>query len=212
MSTSHIVPTAHCMATLSAVQAAACMPCDGPLKTKDGIITQSALQRCLRYSLSPRTLTEVRSPSTLKPRGSPAPPSPQDGSSFLHVNSWFNQHTAWQSVGLLVADSLQDALDTSMPPPTQQQQQLSAPVVQGAAARKPGRGHARRALLAAGSGVNYVLAADNGTITPQMMARGGVGTPAPLLIYITSNVTISKPPVPQVGSMRRFECGSHQNP
>jgi hypothetical protein len=114
---------------------------------------------------------------------------PQDHASFLHVNSWFNAHTTWQSVGLLVADSLEDALATSIPP--------AAGGSKAAAGRRLA-GTAAQAADAAGMR-NYVLAVDNSSAVPQMVARCGIATPVPVLLYVTSNLTLSKPPVPAAG-------------
>ncbi|GBF95015.1 hypothetical protein Rsub_07516 [Raphidocelis subcapitata] len=127
-----------------------------------------------------------------------------DGSSFLHVNSWFDAHTTWQSVGLLVAGSLDEALATSAPPAAAAAKQdgggsrrrLAAPgAVDSAAAADA----ADAAAAAAAAGKNYVIAADNATIVRQMEGRCGLETPAPLLVYLTSNITMSKPPVPKSG-------------
>ncbi len=133
-----------------------------------------------------------------------------DRASFVHVNSWFNEHTTWQSVGLLVADGLDDALATT----------ASTALFGGARRRllqlpgRPGAPHNATAAIskavagtmvaaaAAGRGEggprNYVLAVDPSTVVPQMIARCGVPTLAPLLIYVTTNLTLTKPPVPKV--------------
>jgi hypothetical protein len=85
-------------------------------------------------------------------------------------------------VGLLVADSLEDALATSIPP----------------AAGGSSAGTAAQAADAAGMR-NYVLAVDNSSAVPQMVARCGIATPVPVLLYVTSNLTLSKPPVLAAG-------------
>jgi hypothetical protein len=105
-----------------------------------------------------------------------------DRRSFLHVNSWFNAHTEWTSVGLLVADGLDDALATSAPPLTV------------AAAERDVEGPS-----AAARPRNYVLAADNATIVPQLETRCPIATPRTLLVYLSTNVTLGKPPVPKDG-------------
>jgi hypothetical protein len=129
-----------------------------------------------------RHVASTRHPWSCPPASRPWPL--QDRASFLHVNSWFDAHTTWQSVGLLVADSLQEALATSAPP---------APAGADAVAGR------RLAAAVGGSVRNYVLAADNSSVVPQMVVRCGVSTPDALLLYLTSNVTLSKPPVPAAG-------------
>jgi hypothetical protein len=110
-----------------------------------------------------------------------------DGQSFLHVNSWFDGRTLWTSVGLLVADSLDDAFATSVPPPPG-----------GGGGAGDGGGDAD-AAEDGGVTKNYVLAADAATIAPQLERRLPAVTPRPLLLYVTSNVTLGKPPLPAAG-------------
>jgi hypothetical protein len=108
----------------------------------------------------------------------------QDGSTFLHVNYFWTPQASWQSVGLLLASSLQDARSTSS--------------VAALTSKN---------IISNGSGVyagpppkyGYVLSANNATFVPLMQQLGSVATAAQALLYVDTNVTLSKPPVPQSG-------------
>ena len=124
----------------------------------------------------------------------PCHPLLQDGTSFLHVSWWQNptNTTTWLSVGLLVADSLEQARATnnitvgSMPT--------------RAVGSLPGssKGIPRRLLQQdkgldpnPASSLNYVLGADNATTVPLLKSFGSISTTTPLLVYVTANITVS---------------------
>jgi hypothetical protein len=117
----------------------------------------------------------------------------QDGTSFLHVPWWQNPSatTTWLSVGLLVADSLEQARATS-----NSMAGLTATKAVGAW-NGTNKGNPRRILgsksgkYTHGSSLNYVLSADNATLVPLLKGFGGISTSAPLLVYVSGNATVS---------------------
>ncbi|KAF6262439.1 hypothetical protein COO60DRAFT_627220 [Scenedesmus sp. NREL 46B-D3] len=98
-------------------------------------------------------------------------------------------HASWQSVGLLLAGSLQDARSTSST----------------AAFTSTISSHSSTNASAADTGpppkYGYVLSASNETFVPLMQWLGGINTAAQALLYFDENVTLSKPPVPQAGML-----------
>lgn len=113
----------------------------------------------------------------------------QDGASFLHVNYHATARATWKSVGLLLAADLQAARSTSTP--------RNSSIGRHPLAATGAAGSAADEQPAARPG--YVLAATNNTIVPLMQQLGAVDGPATLLMYIDTNVTLSKPPVPAAG-------------
>jgi hypothetical protein len=156
----------------------------------------------------------------------------QDGTSFLHVPWWQNPSatTTWLSVGLLVADSLEQARATSnstlaagaaaaqepQPAPFGQPTSTSTSTSNSSSSAQPGPRRllweppstgVEAAAAAAGSQfVNYVLSADNATLVPLLKGFGGISTSAPLLVYVSGNVTVSSATgvTPQGVAMNRF--------
>jgi hypothetical protein len=111
----------------------------------------------------------------------------QDGSTFLHVNYFWTPQASWQSVGLLLASSLQDARSTSsVAALTSNSSTLSSSNGSGVYAGPPPK-------------YGYVLSANNATFVPLMEQLGSVATAAQALLYAAANITLSKPPVPQTG-------------
>lgn len=137
----------------------------------------------------------------------------QDKQTFLHVNYFANDHVSWQSVGLLLADSLEDARSTSVTGSASSSSSSSKQTRTTSSSSTRGGGRLLRAAASTtqlGSQprpqqqqrrppYNYVLAADTDSIVPQLQRLGAVEGPTPCLIYLNSNVTLSKPPVPAAG-------------
>jgi len=141
----------------------------------------------------------------------------QDGESFLHINYHATELVTWQSVGLLLADSLEDARSTSVinrlaSSKLSNQSQLGSSSNRTGSGVRRGRRLSSAASTAAvpvsrtGIGTvppakqyNYVLAATQESLIAHMQQLGGLEGPTPCLIYICSNVTLSKPPVPASG-------------
>lgn len=123
----------------------------------------------------------------------------QDGRSFLHVNYYATARASWQSVGLLLASSLAEARATSK----LQNSSLAAAEAAAAAALDAAVSSVPQEQLALQlqpSDYNYVLAALNATLVHHMQELGVVASSVACLIYVDSNVTLSKPvPVPPVG-------------
>lgn len=127
----------------------------------------------------------------------------QDQSTFLHINYFANSRASWQSVGLLLATDLQDARSTS------------SPVAFVSSFTSNNRGLLQdysRSLAAAAAAGNvavggklpppkygYVLAATNDTLVQLMTQIGAVAGPVGAVIYIDTNITLSKPPFPDEG-------------
>lgn len=49
------------------------------------------------------------------------------------------------------------------------------------------------------SGLHYVLGVTNSSFVPVFTVVGDVTTPVPVLVYVSSNITLGKPPVPSEG-------------
>ena len=96
---------------------------------------------------------------------------------------------------MLVADNLDD-LRGSSPPLTGFNLDAAAPADSPAAL---GSMSSNQSSSTSSSRVNYVVACDNATFTPFLMHTGKNATAVPLLVYIVSNVTLGKPPVPEDG-------------
>ena len=109
--------------------------------------------------------------------------------------SWWQNPTnttTWLSVGLLVADSLEQARDTS--------NVSVGSVPTRAVGSSPGSSKGIPRLLLQqdkgsdpdpASSLNYVLGADNATVVPLLKSFGSISTTTPLLVYVTGNVTVS---------------------
>jgi hypothetical protein len=110
----------------------------------------------------------------------------QDGSTFLHVNYFWTSRASWQSVGLLLATSLQDARSTSSV---------------AALTSNSSSSNGSAAFAGPPPKYGYVLSANNATFVPLMEQLGSVDTAAQALLYVDANVTLSKPPVPQSGML-----------
>jgi hypothetical protein len=149
----------------------------------------------------------------------------QDGQSFLHVNYYSIGSVSWKSVGLLLASSLDDARSTAqlheLPPSSRTQTRSGFVSLQGSnsrissstvdSANSSSRNPHRRMLLAARAGkgaegvqesgpaYNYVLAANQESLVGHLQRLGAAAGPTGCLIYLESNVTLSKPPVPASG-------------
>lgn len=143
----------------------------------------------------------------------------QDGQSFLHVNYYAAAGVSWQSVGLLLADSLGDARSTAATAGLNAApSNRSSNSISGSRMESSNSTSLRGRLLyaapststvpagaAAGNSVrgrpqyNYVLAADNRNLAQHMQRLGAQDTPTPCLLYVDSNITFSKPPVPAAG-------------
>jgi hypothetical protein len=111
----------------------------------------------------------------------------QDGATFLHVNYFWTPHASWQSVGLLLASSLQDARATSS--------------TAGLTSSTNSSNSSSAVFAGPPPKYGYVLSADNATFVPLMQQLGGVDMAAQSLLYVNGNVTLSKPPVPQAGML-----------
>jgi hypothetical protein len=123
------------------------------------------------------------------------------------VNYYASSLASWQSVGLLLATSLEDARSTSVP----------AATVSNGSAKSLTSGSSNRGALPGGRDstqqgrhlqagaaqrkqpYNYVLAATNATLAGHLLQQGSVDGPTPCIIYLDSNATLSKPPVPAEG-------------
>lgn len=139
------------------------------------------------------------------------------------MNYYADGSVSWKSVGLLLADSLEDARSTSqaeaIPPGNLTRNSLnslSSSSMDSTNSSSSSRGRMLKALPAAtpastgmssSSGsqqagkprYNYVLAANQDTIVQHIWHMGAVGGPTACLIYLEANVTLSKPPVPTGG-------------
>lgn len=142
----------------------------------------------------------------------------QDGESFLHVNYYATELATWKSVGLLMADSLEDARSTSAISRSASSKLSNQSQLGSSSSNRTGTGvrRGRRLSSAASTAAvpvgrtgldsvppkkqyNYVLAATQESLIAHMQQLGGLEGPTPCLIYICSNVTLSKPPVPASG-------------
>jgi hypothetical protein len=143
----------------------------------------------------------------------------QDGQSFLHVNYYAAAGVSWQSVGLLLADSLRDARSTAATtglnavPSNRSSNSISVSRTESSNSTSL-RGRLLHAApststVAAGGAAsgsprgrpqyNYLLAANDGNLAQHMQRLGAQDTSTPCLIYVDSNITFSKPPVPAAG-------------
>jgi hypothetical protein len=113
----------------------------------------------------------------------------QDSASFLHVNYYWTPQASWKSVGLLLASTLQDARSTN-----------SAAALTSST-NSSNSSSATSALAGPPPKYGYILSASNATFVPLFQQLGGVDTPVQSLLYVDGNVTLSKPPVPQVGML-----------
>lgn len=116
----------------------------------------------------------------------------------------------WKSVGLLLADSLEDARSTSAfessdassskrastsSSPRGRLLRAAAPV----ALPVPAPAAAPSSKQVQAPKYNYVLGADQDSIVQHLQQLGSAEGPVPGLIYLNGNVTLSKPPVPAGG-------------
>lgn len=156
--------------------------------------------------------------------GSPSPKAGrsrvvlQDGQTFLHVNYYAAAGVSWRSVGLLLADSVRDARSTAglaTQPSNRTSSSLGGSRMESSNTSTSRRGRMLHAApspttpaAGAASGVsmrpgrpqyNYVLAANNSSLAQHMQRLGAQDTPTPCMIYVDSNITFSKPPVPAAG-------------
>lgn len=90
----------------------------------------------------------------------------QDNTNFIHIHQWGDARTQLRSVGVLM---------------------------QAAAAGGPG--DRSRAAAAALQVKNCLPLATNTTLLPALLSQAAVATQVPLLMYLTSNVTIGQHPV-----------------
>ncbi|KAF8060547.1 D-xylose 1-dehydrogenase NADP(+) 2 [Scenedesmus sp. PABB004] len=98
-----------------------------------------------------------------------------DNATFVHVVQWADERTAVSSVGFLL-QAAQPAPGVPVPPPLGPLA-LPPPHVRGA-----------------------VVAATNASLVPALLAYAPLATPAPLLVYVTANVSLgARPPLPPGG-------------
>jgi hypothetical protein len=119
----------------------------------------------------------------------------QDNATFLHVPWWTSggaDPTIWESTSLLVADSLEQ-LRATAPLVTDVDLAEEAPADSLAAAGVSSSNTSSK--------VNYVLSCDNHTFVPYLTYAARKAVPVPVLVFVTSNVTLKKPPVPEEGIM-----------